>query len=83
MVVRPLRCPSRGVSDAFSGCLKSGSAQRPRVDEILIDEMSSWDKPRQVMIEFRDTARVGLSKEGMMELSREATTLSKPRAEST
>ena len=26
--------------------------------------MSFWDKPRQVMIEFRETAQVGLSKEG-------------------
>mgnify|MGYP001549252578 CR=1 FL=1 len=54
--------------------------KRPRVDGILIDEMSFWDKPRQVMIEFSDTARVGLSKEGLMKLSRNATTLSQPRA---
>ena len=32
---------------------------------ILIPEMSSSDNPRQVTIEFRDTARVGLPKEGL------------------
>jgi len=52
-----------------AGCLNRAShlRQRPRVDGILIDEMSFWDKPRQVIIEFRDTARVGLSKEGYLE----------------
>jgi hypothetical protein len=37
------------------GCVLGPShfGQRPRVDGTLIDEMSSWDEPRQVMIEFR------------------------------
>ena len=50
------------------GCVLGPShfGQRPRVDGILIDEMSCWDKPRQVIIEFRDTTQVGLSKEGFL-----------------
>lgn len=71
--------PSRGVPVVNNRA--SHFRQRPRVDGILIDEMSFWDNLRQAMIEFRDTARVGLSKEGNLTLSRKAMSLTEPRVE--
>ena len=70
-----LRSAQRRADQASSPPLPRGAGyvnrashlrQRPRVDGTLI-EMSFWNKPSQVVIEFSDTARVGLSKEGLME----------------